>query len=231
MINDFIKMKGELILVLSNPEGNIKQSIIVPNLVVTTGKNYIADRMKNNSTVMSHMEVGTGTTSAAAGNTALVSAIGSSRTALASTTVTSNAVAYVCNFGAGVGTGAVTEAGITLPEGDFSWWGDDTPWRTDSTDKKNFYNKEILPKVEGYVKQILQDVGLDASYFGELDVEKLLKGEEVVGAFPVEMQDELVELIAKCIFGEKWSAISSKDVKNIIAEIVGIDPKEIGSKR
>tara|TARA_A100001388_G_scaffold240569_1_gene196413 strand:+ start:1452 stop:1895 length:444 start_codon:yes stop_codon:yes gene_type:complete len=112
MINDFIKMKGELILVLSNPEGNIKQSIIVPNLVVTTGKNYIADRMKNNSTVMSHMEVGTGTTSAAAGNTALVSAIGSSRTALASTTVTNNAVAYVCNFGAGVGTGAVTEAGI-----------------------------------------------------------------------------------------------------------------------
>ncbi len=125
---------------------------------------------------------------------------------------------------------AVTEAGITLPEGDFSWWGDDTTWRTDTTDKKNFYNKEILPKVKEYVGQILQDVGLDASYFGELDVEKLLKGEEVVGAFPVEMQDELVELIARSIFGEKWSAKSSKDVKNIIAEIVGIDPKEIGSK-
>ena len=125
---------------------------------------------------------------------------------------------------------ALTEVGITLPEGDFTWWGDDTTWRFDSTDKKNFYNKEILPKVEGYVKQILQDIGLDASYFGELDMEKLLKGENVVGAFPVEMQDELVELIAKSIFGEKWSAKSSKDVKNIIAEIVGIDPKEIGSK-
>ena len=126
---------------------------------------------------------------------------------------------------------AVTEAGITLPEGDFSWWGDDTTWRTDSTDKKNFYNKEILPKVEGYVKQILQDVGLDASYFGELDVEKLLKGEEVVGAFPVEMQDELVELIARSIFGDNWTAKSNTDVKKIIADIVGIDPKEIGSKR
>ena len=129
---------------------------------------------------------------------------------------------------------AVVKTGITLPEGDFSWWGDDTTWRFDSTDKKNFYNKEILPKVEGYVKQILQDVGLDASYFGELDVEKLLKGtdnkfDKVVGAFPVEMQDELVELIAKSIFGEKWTIKSSKDVKNIIAEIVGIDPKEIGS--
>ena len=130
---------------------------------------------------------------------------------------------------------AVVKTGITLPEGDFSWWGDDTTWRTDSTDKKNFYNTEILPKVEGYVKQILQDVGLDDSYFGELDVEKLLKGtdnkfDKVVGAFPVEMQDELVELIAKSIFGEKWTIKSSKDVKNIIAEIVGIDPKEIGSK-
>ena len=125
---------------------------------------------------------------------------------------------------------ALTEVGITLPEGDFTWWGDDTTWRFDSTDKKNFYNKEILPKVEGYVKQILQDIALDASYFGELDMEKLLKGENVVGAFPVEMQDELVELIAKSIFAEKCSAKSSKDVKNIIAEIVGIDPKEIGSK-
>ena len=112
MINDTVKMKGELRLTLTNPTGNITQEVVVPNLVVTTGKNYIADRMKNNSTVMSHMEVGTGTTSAAVGNTALVSAIGSSRTALASTTVTSNAVAYVCNFGAGVGTGAVTESGI-----------------------------------------------------------------------------------------------------------------------
>ena len=112
MINDSIKVKGELILVLSNPEGKVKQSIIVPNLVVTAGKNAIASRMKNNDTVMSHMDVGTSTTAAAAGQTALVSAISSARTALASTTVTNNAVAYVCNFAAGTGTGAVTEAGI-----------------------------------------------------------------------------------------------------------------------
>ena len=35
-----------------------------------------------------------------------------SRKALTSTTVTSNAVAYVASFAAGEGTGAITEAGI-----------------------------------------------------------------------------------------------------------------------
>ena len=71
MINDLIKVKGELKLTLTNPQGNVTHETIVPNLVVTTGKNFIADRLKNNTTVMSHMAIGTGSTAAAAGNTAL----------------------------------------------------------------------------------------------------------------------------------------------------------------
>ena len=59
---------------------------------------------------MSHMAIGTGTTAAAAGNSALGSEAG--RVALTSTTVSSNAVAYVATFPAGTGTGAITEAGI-----------------------------------------------------------------------------------------------------------------------
>ena len=110
MINDLIKVKGELKLTLTNPQGNVKHEVIVPNLVVTTGKNFIADRLKNNTTVMSHMAIGTGSTAAAAGNTALGSEAG--RVALTSSTVTDNAVAYVASFGAGTGTGAITEAGL-----------------------------------------------------------------------------------------------------------------------
>ena len=111
MINDTVKMKGELRLTLTNPTGNITQEVVVPNLVVTTGKNYIASRIKDASaTAMSHMAIGTGSTAAAAGNTALGSEAG--RVALTSTTVTSNAVAYVATFPAGTGTGAITEAGI-----------------------------------------------------------------------------------------------------------------------
>lgn len=111
MINDIVKLTGELRLTLTNPTGNITQEVVVPNLVVTTGKNYIASRMKDASaTAMSHMAIGTGSTAAAAGNTALGSEAG--RVALTSTTVSTNNVAYVATFAAGTGTGAITEAGI-----------------------------------------------------------------------------------------------------------------------
>ena len=111
MIQDQIKVTGELKITVTNDEGNVKKEIIVPNIVVTDGKEYIASRMKDASaTAMSHMAIGTGSTAAAAGNAALGTEAG--RVALTSTTVTSNAVAYVATFPAGTGTGAITEAGI-----------------------------------------------------------------------------------------------------------------------
>ena len=111
MINDSIKVTGELKLTLTRPDGHVKHEVIIPNLVVTTGKNYIASRMKDASaTAMSHMAIGTGSTAAAAGNTALGSEAG--RVALTSTTVSTSNVAYVATFPAGTGTGAITEAGI-----------------------------------------------------------------------------------------------------------------------
>jgi hypothetical protein len=111
MIQDQIKVTGELKITVTNDEGNVKKEIIVPNIVVTDGKEYIASRMKDaTATAMSHMAIGTGSTSAAAGDAALGTEAG--RVALTSTTVTSNAVAYVATFPAGTGTGAITEAGI-----------------------------------------------------------------------------------------------------------------------
>ena len=112
MVEDNVKLTGEVKIVLTGSNVEVKKTAVIPTLVVTTGKNHIASRMKNNDTVMSHMEVGTGTTSAAAGNTALESAIGSARVALTSSTVNNNAITYVASFTAGTGTGAVTEAGI-----------------------------------------------------------------------------------------------------------------------
>lgn len=113
MLKDNIKMTGELKLTLTNEKGDVTKEVIVPNTVVTVGKGFIASRMKDASaTAMSHMELGTGSTSAVVANTTLETVIASSRTALTSSTVTTNSVAYVATFGAGVGTGAVTEAGI-----------------------------------------------------------------------------------------------------------------------
>ena len=111
MIQDSIKVTGELKITVTNPNGNVTQETIIPNLVVTAGKNLIAPRLKDTTdAAMSHMAIGTGSTAAAANNTALGTEAG--RVALTSTTVTANAVAYVATFGAGTGTGAITEAGL-----------------------------------------------------------------------------------------------------------------------
>jgi len=102
---------GKLTIEVKDKDGNLKQKQEVKNLVVDTGLDYIASRMKDaTATAMTHMAIGTGSTAAAAGNTALGSE--AARQALTSTTVTSNAVAYVASFAAGTGTGAITEAGI-----------------------------------------------------------------------------------------------------------------------
>ena len=113
MIQDTIKTSGEVIIVLKGSDNKIKNSIIVPNLVVTAGKSWIASRITDaNDAVMTHMEVGTNNTAAAAGNTALGAAVGSSRTSLTATSHSTNTTQYTCTFGAGVCTGALTEAGI-----------------------------------------------------------------------------------------------------------------------
>ena len=112
MINENLKLSGQLGIVLRDKDGNIKEERTERNLVVTTGLNYIASRMKDASaSAMTHMALGSGTTAPAAGQTDLVTLLGS-REALDSTTVTNNEVAYVAFFEAGDATGAVTEAGI-----------------------------------------------------------------------------------------------------------------------
>jgi hypothetical protein len=106
MLQDNLKMKGHLSIAVN---GEVVHE--VPNLVVTTGKNFVASRIKDATTAaMSHMAIGTGTVAAAAGDTALGSE--AARNTLTSTTVTNNVVTYVATFGAGSGTGAITEAGL-----------------------------------------------------------------------------------------------------------------------
>ncbi len=107
-----LSMRGDVDIVLRGPDGQIKETRKVKNLVVATGLTFIASRMGGTSaSVMSHMALGSGTTAAAANQTDLVSILGS-REALDSTTPSSNTIVYVASFEAGDATGAVTEAGI-----------------------------------------------------------------------------------------------------------------------
>jgi hypothetical protein len=109
--NEMIKATGRLNIQVIGPDGMIKDEQAVDNLVVTVGLNFIASRIRDASAaVMSHMAVGSGSAAAAANNTALGTELG--RVALTSSTATNSSVAFVATFGAGVGTGAVTEAGL-----------------------------------------------------------------------------------------------------------------------
>ncbi len=105
MINDGLKLTGALSISLN---GVVVQE--TDNLVVTAGKEWVADRMNDANTVMTHMALGTGTTPAAAGDTTLDSEL--DRNTLSSTTVSTNTIAYGCTWPAGDGTGAITEAGL-----------------------------------------------------------------------------------------------------------------------
>ena len=101
-----LEMKGRLTIAIND---EVVQEI--DNLVVTTGKGYVASRMKDaTATAMSHMAIGTGSTAAAVGDTALGGE--SARVALTSTTVSGADITYVATFGAGTGTAAITEAAV-----------------------------------------------------------------------------------------------------------------------
>ena len=110
-MNDGLKLRGDVALVLRDKDGNVKDERNIKNLIVDSGLNFICDRMKNDETAMTHMALGSGSTAAAAGDTSLGSQLGS-REALDSDTVSANTITYTSSFEAGDATGAVTEAGI-----------------------------------------------------------------------------------------------------------------------
>lgn len=111
MLTDSVKVKGNLIILVKDESGELKEKREVDNLVVTLGKNHIANRLTSNANViMSHMAVGDSNTSVVVTQTGLGSEL--ARVALDSTTLANATVTYTATYGAGVGTGSLTEAGI-----------------------------------------------------------------------------------------------------------------------
>ena len=111
MFTELVNVKGNLEVILLDGNGIQKDYRKVENLVVAVGKQVIAARLLGNTlAVMSHMAVGSDATAAATGQTALGAELG--RVVFDSTARTTNVLTYVSTFGAGVGTGALTEAAI-----------------------------------------------------------------------------------------------------------------------
>ena len=112
MINDNFALTGALTIAVND---EVVQE--TNNLVVTAGKEWVADRMADANTVMTHMAIGTssadpGTTPAAYARTALGYQTDRNALAVSGGTVTANTIVYACTWAAGDGTGAITEAGI-----------------------------------------------------------------------------------------------------------------------
>ena len=111
MINkENLETTGRLNITVFSGDGNIKSSIDLDNLVVTTGRDWLADRSVSNPTAMSHMATGTGTTIPVLADTTLETEL--ARVSLSSSSSLDNTATFTAAFNAGVSTGILTEAGI-----------------------------------------------------------------------------------------------------------------------
>lgn len=116
-MKDNLLLSGNVKLTLTSSDGKVKNQVEIPNLVVKTGRDFIASRMiTNTEPVMSHMAIGTGNTAPVANNTTLDTEV--ARVSLVSANTLpnpdENRVVYYGTFGPDipVSNAAVVEAGI-----------------------------------------------------------------------------------------------------------------------
>lgn len=121
--NENLKLSGMLQIVVNGPDGTVKDSREVKNLVVQDGLRWITSSMaktSNTPAAMTHMGIGDGTTAAADAQTDLLGT-NKFRKAFTTATVANSSpaagrgnIVYVCFFDTAdnITGGAVTEAGI-----------------------------------------------------------------------------------------------------------------------
>ena len=112
MINEEIKVKGNVSIKLIDSDGKVKQEIKKENLIVNIGRDGIADQLLPSPTIdkPSHIQLGEGTTPPELSDTDLEIPIGNRMTI--GVTRSGNTVTYNAVFGPGESTGEITEAGI-----------------------------------------------------------------------------------------------------------------------
>jgi len=110
MINDNFKITGALSIALN---GEVVKE--VPNTVVLSGKEFVASRMLGTTaSAMAGMAIGTGSTAVDVVNDTTLGTE-DDRQSLTSSAIDAtddNKIVYTATFGAGDGSGAITEAGI-----------------------------------------------------------------------------------------------------------------------
>ena len=114
MIREKIMATGKVNVTLTRENGDVEKDTDC-NLVVTTGRNHIADQLTDQGDgAMSHMAIGEGTGTQVIADTALGSEVSGGRVAFTTKVqgTAGNTVVYTADWPPGVGTGLITEAGI-----------------------------------------------------------------------------------------------------------------------
>lgn len=112
-MSENIKMKGSMVAVLKKASGEV-QTVRKDNIITNAGFDFICDAIGKASgrpNAMGYIAIGSGSTAAAATQTALANEI-TRKAATYTHTAGTKVMTFSATFGAGVGTGAVTEAGV-----------------------------------------------------------------------------------------------------------------------
>ena len=111
--NEGLHIKGSFVGVLVKENGDV-ETVRKDNLIVDSGFRFVADALclaASRPNVLSHIAVGSGSTAAAAGQTALVTEM-LRKAGTYSYNAATKVVALTTTFNPGEATGAITEAGI-----------------------------------------------------------------------------------------------------------------------
>lgn len=112
-MSETIKLKGHLLAILKKENGETEK-IEKDNIILNAGFDYICDAIGKASArpnVMGYIAVGTGSTTPAVGQTALISEL-TRKAATYSHTAGTKLMTFTTKFEAGQATGAITEAGL-----------------------------------------------------------------------------------------------------------------------
>lgn len=111
MFKDSVKLTGRLLIQKFNDKNEKVFETEVPNLVVTSGKEFIASRIVGEDyDAMDFMAIGDDAAIGALSQTTLINEL--ARVTLTSATASGTNVTFTGTFPAGTGTGSIVEAGV-----------------------------------------------------------------------------------------------------------------------
>ncbi len=113
MMDENMQLHGSMTLLITRANGDI-ETVHKDNIIVNVGFDFIADAIGKATSrpgVMAYIALGTGTTAAAATQTALVTEIDRNAATYAHTAGTKT-FTFTAAFAAGDATGAITESGV-----------------------------------------------------------------------------------------------------------------------